>query len=159
MAAQPLAEKVFASFRALGAEIDHLDQAAADRFGLNRTDMRALEIISSAGQVAPTTLARRLGFTTGGVTSVVDRLEQAGYVRRRADTSDRRRQVLEATELAATRELEIFGALIGATRKLLKSYSKDQLLVVQDFLEKTYELTAAHAGLLARDAAAQRGRG
>ena len=49
MAAQPLAEKVFASFRALGAEIDYLDQAVVDRFGLNRTDMRALEIISSAG--------------------------------------------------------------------------------------------------------------
>jgi hypothetical protein len=35
-----------------------LDQAAADRYGLNRTDMRALDILGRSGPLAPTDLAR-----------------------------------------------------------------------------------------------------
>src|SRR5215831_596072 len=89
MSERALPARVAGSLRALSTEIDRLDQAAADRYGLNRTDMRALDIISAAAPLAPTDLARRLGFTTGGVTTVLDRLEHAGYVRRTPDPTDR----------------------------------------------------------------------
>src|SRR5499427_10143700 len=100
--------QVVDGLRALSTEIDRLDQAAADRYGLNRTDMRALDIVGRAGPLAPTDLARLLGFTTGGVTTVLDRLERAGYVRRRPDSGDRRRQVVQATEATAARDQEVF---------------------------------------------------
>jgi DNA-binding MarR family transcriptional regulator len=148
MSAKPLTDAVFASFRALGTEIDRLDQAAADSFGLIRTDMRALDIISSSGPLTPTALARSLGFTTGGVTSVLDRLERAGYVRRWIDPDDRRRQLIEATDTAAARGREVFGRLIRATRRLLGSYTEDQLRTIQDFLDHTGELTGAYANSL-----------
>src|ERR1043166_5846990 len=103
MTARALPRQVLSSLRALSTEIDRLDQAAADRYGLNRTDMRALDIVGRAGPLAPTALARALGFTTGGVTTVLDRLERAGYVRRRPDPGDRRRQLVETTEVTAVR--------------------------------------------------------
>ena len=96
--------QVAGSLRALSTEIDRLDQAAADLYGLNRTDMRALDIVGRAGPLAPTALARLLGFTTGGVTTVLDRLERAGYVRRRPDPADRRRQVVEIIDVTAVRD-------------------------------------------------------
>src|SRR5215475_15995773 len=103
MAQQSLAGEAYAKMRALSTEIDRLDQAAADRFGLNRTDMRALDILGN-GPLAPSALAQRLGITTGGLTSVLDRLERAGYVRRRNDPHDRRRQIVETTPATAARE-------------------------------------------------------
>ena len=36
-----------------------------------------------------------MGLTTGAVTRVIDRLEQAGYVRRVPDPADRRRVIVE----------------------------------------------------------------
>src|SRR5262245_62549341 len=117
MPERALPRQVAASLRALSTEIDRLDQAAADRYGLNRTDMRALDIVGQAGPLAPTALARMLGFTTGGVTSVLDRLERAGYVRRRPDPNDRR-QVVQATEATAARDQEVFGDLIRGTSDL-----------------------------------------
>jgi len=72
-----LPREAYAGVRALGMEIDRLDQVAADRFGLNRTDMRVLDILSTTGPLTPTVLADLLGFTTGGVTTVLDRLENA----------------------------------------------------------------------------------
>jgi DNA-binding MarR family transcriptional regulator len=140
------------SGRALSTEIDRLDQAAADRYGLNRTDMRALDILGRSGPLAPTALARLLGFTTGGVTTVLDRLEKAGYIRRRPDPGDRRRQLVETTKATAARDEEIFGDLIRGTRDLLAGYTRDELLVIRDFLGRVRQLTVAHADALASHA-------
>jgi DNA-binding MarR family transcriptional regulator len=154
MADRALTGQVVGSLRALTTEIDRLDQAAADRYGLNRTDMRALDIVGQSGPLAPTDLARLLGFTTGGVTTVLDRLEQAGYVRRRPDPADRRRQVVQTTEATTARDKEVFGDLIQATSDLLATYSDDHLAVIRDFLDRTRMLTAGYADSLGRDAAA-----
>ena len=148
MSERVLPARVAGSLRALSTEIDRLDQAAADQYGLNRTDMRALDIVGRAGPLAPTALARLLGFTTGGVTTVLDRLERAGYVRRRADAADRRRLVVEATAATAARDREVFGGLICQTSDLLSGYTDDQLLVIDDFLTRIRQLTAAYADTL-----------
>ena len=145
-----LPAQVTDGLRALSTEIDRLDQAAADRYGLNRTDMRALDIVSRATPLAPTDLARMLGLTTGGVTTVLDRLERAGYVRRRPAVGDRRRLVVETTQATAARDAEVFGALIRQTSDLLAGYTDDQLLVIDDFLTRTRQLTAAYAEALSR---------
>jgi DNA-binding MarR family transcriptional regulator len=149
MMARALSGQVASSLRALSTEIDRLDQAAADRYGLNRTDMRALDIVGRVGPLAPTALARLLGFTTGGVTTVLDRLERAGYIRRQPDPGDRRRQVVEITETTIARDQEVFGDLIRATSDLLAAYTDDQLLVIHDFVDRTRQLTAAYADALA----------
>ena len=144
------------SLRALSTEIDRLDQAAADRYGLNRTDMRALDIVARDGPLAPTDLARLLGFTTGGVTTVLDRLERAGYVHRRADAGDRRRLVVADTAASAARGQEVFGDLIRQTSELLAAYTDDQLAVIDDFLTRARQLTAAYASTLSHHATASR---
>jgi DNA-binding MarR family transcriptional regulator len=148
MSERALPARVTGSLRALSTEIDRLDQAAADRYGLNRTDMRALDIIGRSGPLAPTDLARRLGFTTGGVTTVLDRLERAGYIRRRPASGDRRRLVVEAAEATAARDAEVFGGLIRQTSDLLATYTDDQLKVIDDFLARARQLTAAYADAL-----------
>ena len=148
MSERALPARVSDSLRALSTDIDWLDQAAADRYGLNRTDMRALDIVGRAGPLAPTALAQLLGFTTGGVTTVLDRLERAGYIRRQADAADRRRLVVEATAATAARDREVFGNLIRQTGELLATYTDDQLAVIDDFLTRARQLTAAYAGTL-----------
>ena len=148
MSDRALAGRVAGGLRALSSEMDRLDQAAADLYGLNRTDMRALEIVSRAGPLTPTGLARLLGFTTGGVTTVLDRLERAGYVRRRADAADRRRLVVEVTAATTARDQEAFGDLIRQTGELLATYTEDQLAVIDDFLTRARQLTAAYASTL-----------
>jgi len=75
-----LATRVAGSLRALSTATDRLDQAVAYRYGLNRTDMSALDIVGRAGPLTPTDLARLIRFTTGGVTTVLDGLKRAGYV-------------------------------------------------------------------------------
>jgi DNA-binding MarR family transcriptional regulator len=134
-----------AELRELAREIDRTDQEAADQFGVNRTDLRAVELLATTGALAPTALAAALGFTTGGVTTVIDRLERAGYARRRPDPNDRRRVIVEATERLRAREAEIFGELLRSTEGLVASYSDAELATIRDFLER-FRAVAAGPG-------------
>jgi DNA-binding MarR family transcriptional regulator len=93
----------------------------------------------------PSSLARLLGITTGGVTTVIDRLEQAGYVRRQPDPADRRRQIVAVTGATADRDQEVFGDLIRRTGELLSAYSDEQLRLIDDFLSRAAQLTANYA--------------
>lgn len=70
----------------------------ASRTGLTTSQLIMLQIVARYGQVLPSTLARAARLTQATVTSLVDKLERAGLVRRRRDTEDRRRIWVEVTE-------------------------------------------------------------
>src|SRR5262245_54039118 len=125
--------------------MDRLDVFASGLYGLNRTDMRALEIVSRVGAIAPTDLARLMAFTTGGITTVVDRLEKAGYVRRRPSAEDRRRLVVEATEATANMDQEVYAGLFRATGEFVRSFKRTELATITRFLEGVRTITAQYA--------------
>ena len=78
-----------------------LDEAAAQYLGINTTDGRAIDVIDQAGRITAGDLARELRLSTGAVTTIVDRLEKAGYARRVSDPDDRRRVLIETTPKVA----------------------------------------------------------
>jgi DNA-binding MarR family transcriptional regulator len=83
------------ALRDLGMAVDLHQQVAADRLGLNRTDLGLLGLLEAQGARTPGQIAEASGLTTGAVTGVVDRLEKAGLVRREPDPADRRRVLVK----------------------------------------------------------------
>ncbi|MBN1373683.1 MAG: MarR family transcriptional regulator [Anaerolineaceae bacterium] len=69
--------------------------AVANEIGLNITDHKCLDILLHQGPITAGKLAELTGLTTGAVTGVIDRLENAGYLRRERDPNDRRRVILQ----------------------------------------------------------------
>src|SRR5215831_20090383 len=69
-------------FRELSAATIMFHQAIADRLGMNVTDHKCADILLRTGPITAGELAQRTGLTTGAITGVIDRLEQAGFVRR-----------------------------------------------------------------------------
>src|SRR5664279_2154720 len=80
--------------RRLQSAVDALDEAVAGNLGINRTDLRCLDELMRAEQAGPAWLADRLGLTSGSMTTLLDRLERAGYVTRSPDPGDRRKVVV-----------------------------------------------------------------
>ncbi|MFJ1456408.1 MarR family transcriptional regulator [Nocardia wallacei] len=76
--------------------------AVAARLGITVTDLSCLNLLRMRGPLTPGELADLLGIARGGaITTVVDRLERAGYVRRNRDAQDRRRVRVEPVAVRA----------------------------------------------------------
>jgi DNA-binding MarR family transcriptional regulator len=137
-----LVNQVFAAMRRLSTEIDGLDQRAADRFGINRTDLHLIDVLRSGGPLTASTLARAGGLSSGGLSIALDRLERIGYVRRYPHPDDRRSVLVEATDRLEPLEIEVFADLASRMKALLGTYSREQLATIGDFLERAAEITA-----------------
>jgi DNA-binding MarR family transcriptional regulator len=141
--ARRLVETVMKELRALSTAQDRLDQYAMHRFGINRTDLRALDLIGQAGVMSPTALADALGMSTGATSAVLDRLEAAGYARREPDPSHRRRTLVRQTPRAEKLGEAIFGPVINGTLSEAATYPDAALTSIAHFL-------SAHRALLTR---------
>ncbi|WUW01012.1 MarR family transcriptional regulator [Streptomyces sp. NBC_01471] len=118
------------------------NQALADHLHLHPTDVQCLNLLSlEPGPVTTGRIAELTGLTTGSATRLVDRLERAGYVRRRRDTDDRRK-VLVAT--VPTRMAE-FGAvwaqLNGAWFAMFDAYDDREIALLTDHMRRTVAMS------------------
>src|SRR3984957_5631092 len=77
------------ALRRAGAAMQLLGAASAERIGINVTDLNCLNLLALSGQMTAGELARATGLTTASITGVLDRLEEAGFVRRQRDAHDR----------------------------------------------------------------------
>ena len=81
---------------------DMFDDAAATYAGLNRTDMRCVDILQREGPMTAGQLGARAHLSSGAITAVVDRLERTDFVRRIRDTVDRSTSLVgAATKMAS----------------------------------------------------------
>jgi DNA-binding MarR family transcriptional regulator len=127
--------------REMSTETIMFHQAVADQLGLHITDHKCLDLIRHYGAMPAGKLAELTGLTTGAVTGIIDRLEEAGYVRRANDPKDRRRTIIEPTRNKKwERKIEvIFTPLHERMHKLLSSYSDSELAFLLDVLTKTLD--------------------
>lgn len=138
-----LIRQVRAALRRLTSEIDGVDQRAAARFGISRTDLRCIDVLRVAGSLTASELADAVGLTSGGLSIALERLERAGYVSRRRHPDDRRKVIVEATAAVAPLEVEIFGALGKRVAAVISSYDDQQLELIAGYLECTADAIAA----------------
>lgn len=111
------------------------------RHGLTGADFDVLATLRRSGdpfQLAPGALSDALMLTSGGMTSRLDRLEQAGLVERSADPDDRRSRLVtlsdrgrqitdDALDDAVATQLRLVGGLSAARRRQLEDLLRDLL--------------------------------
>ncbi len=121
--------------------------AVAERLGLGPTDHKCLDLLRERGTITGSELAAITGLTTGAITGVVARLEQAGYVRRESDPHDGRRQILRP----ALQQSPIHGVIEPLRRDvtaLLDKFDTRQLKTIAEFLNRSTDLIYRHTALL-----------
>ncbi|MEV0320767.1 MarR family winged helix-turn-helix transcriptional regulator [Streptomyces sp. NPDC050658] len=118
--------------------------ASAKSCGLGATDLYALNTLELSGPLTPGELGARTGLTTGPTTRLIDRLEQAGYVRRAPDPTDRRKVIVEPIGQPAELD-EVMAPAREQIAQILRSYNPDQLKVLFDYFHRAadaYQHTA-----------------
>lgn len=136
---------------------DAVDEAAAGRLGVNRTDLRCLGILSRSGALTAGMLAAEAGLSTGATTTVIDRLARAHYVQRTRNDRDRRRVTVRLTTAATTLLGQIWGPIGKESLQLLGNREEAELQVIYDFLAEGAQFQRAHAARIKNDPAAAQG--
>src|SRR5215216_3504132 len=140
-----LVGELISEFRTAGNQDSAFDNLAAERLGVNRTDLHCLNIIQNAGGLTAGELATEAGLTTGAVTGVIDRLERAGFARRVTDPEDRRRVKVEVTPKFYDRADEIWGPMAADWESsLCGRFTAEELESAIEFLRTTNEVGRRH---------------
>jgi DNA-binding MarR family transcriptional regulator len=123
-----------------------MDAAIARRMGLSAGDFLALKHLAVSDEpLGPAELGRILGITSGAATGLVDRLEQAGHVRRDPHPSDRRRRTVSTTPLVRQRMIREIQPLAEDIDRATSDLTPEQRRVVTETLNHLAALHRRHA--------------
>ncbi|HEU5230377.1 MAG TPA: MarR family transcriptional regulator [Ktedonobacteraceae bacterium] len=123
-------------FNGLGASFFRM---AAARVGMTVTDMQVIDILDSTGPATAGQLADLTGLTTGAITGMLNRLEEAGIVQRERDPDDGRRVIVRLTPgKDKMHEIgPIFDAIGKAWDEMAAHYDDEQLAFLLEFLKRS----------------------
>lgn len=127
---------------------DSVDDLVCQLLGINRTDGKCMDILDHYGRMSAGELAEHSGLSTGAVTSVIDRLERAGYAHRVGDPADRRRVLVELTPEARRKSEELMGGMGERAAAAFPAYTDEQLELLLGFQRLGREIQEQHAAWL-----------
>lgn len=110
-------------------------ERVAQRLGLAPADVDVLRRLAVEGSMTVGRIGEITSLTTGATTRLVDRLEQAGFVRRVADPADRRRVVVEPAGDRASAVAAAFAPAELAARTALVPLDDATLVAIAGFLD------------------------
>jgi len=122
-----------------GAASD-FDERVAQKFNLSRTDMRCLDLLGRQGPMTAGQLSDESGLSTGAVTFLLDRLEEAGMVKRRRDTDDRRRVWVELVPSALKKMQRAQAPIVEEMKEVTQRFKAEELAIVRDFMREAKEV-------------------
>lgn len=140
----PPAAALLDAVRALYGAMDRFDSHAAAALGVDRTAVRAINLMEH-GPVSPGHVGQALALSSGAVTALLNRLEQAGHIAR-IDTDDGRRRDAQLTvggRRAAHRE---FGRLGRSIAEHFAEVSPAQLAKLADAMSRLADAFDTAAG-------------
>ncbi len=132
-----MGHRVGAAVQLYQAAVATYDRETARILGVGANDQSCLELVLGAPDgITPRELADRLGFTTGSVTTMIDRLEHKGYLTRHDHPTDRRRVLVRATSLLSERIVALIQPMLdGATTNVLARFTDQELDAVVRFMQ------------------------
>ncbi|WP_068618046.1 MarR family winged helix-turn-helix transcriptional regulator [Paenibacillus tuaregi] len=139
----PTQQSLLHELRQNSARAVMMHQLISEKLGLNATDHKCLDFLNRTGPVTAGQLAQLTGLTTGAVTNVIDRLEQAGYVIRDKDPKDRRRVVVKPAEGSSAQISPLFNSVMHSTIKILSRYDEQETNLLLEFIRLCNEMTLA----------------
>lgn len=92
---------------------------------LRDNELAAITCLADRGPLTPTQLGEMISLSSGGVTTLAQRLERLGYIERHPHPRDKRSCVLRVTPSIVRRTAELFQPLADALDELLAALPAD----------------------------------
>jgi DNA-binding MarR family transcriptional regulator len=134
--------------RKVGAQAVLISDLVATRVGINSTDLECLDLLQLAGSTTAGQMSAKSGLTTGATTAMIDRLERAGFVRRRRDPGDRRVVLVEVLHHCSSHIAPLYQPIQQELAKVHEHFTNRELAIVVRYLTEALEAGARHVAWL-----------
>jgi DNA-binding MarR family transcriptional regulator len=118
--------------------------AVAEQLGLHSNEAECLDFLKESGQATAGDLARLTGLTSGAVTSMIDRLENQGFVERIRDRSDRRKVWVKLIPDPNEKAAAFYGPLAREIQNRLSVLSSTEVQMMHRFTHMLQEIYRKH---------------
>lgn len=116
------------------------NEQVARTIGINAIDLQTFGVLTRHdGPASPTAVAKQTGLPASTTTRVLDRLEEAGFIARRAVPGDRRKIAIEAVPAKAAEVASYYSEKVAQIRELNAKRTDSEVAAVISYLR---ELTA-----------------
>lgn len=127
--------------------IDSLQDEVLRPFELARGDYGVLAMLRRAGppyELSPSQLTSRLARSSGGMTKILKRLEEAGLVRRLPDPEDGRGSRVSLTPAGLELQDRVFHAFLVASQELVKPLAEPRMREIDRSLRRLLDVFERH---------------
>ncbi|KOG32281.1 MarR family winged helix-turn-helix transcriptional regulator [Streptomyces resistomycificus] len=145
---ESLAAQVVGTLPEWITQLIQINTLIANRMGVVATDFHCLHALHQDGPATASVLAGRVGLTPGSTSRMIDRLADAGCVKRVPDPGDRRRIVIEPTAEGLDRITTYYAGLTARTHGDLADFDDDQLRTLLRFVEAARDSAIAEVDRL-----------
>lgn len=160
MSHEPARASAIADLMRAGRETSRLSMvfryAIAERLGLTVSDLECLDYLADVGSATAGQVAERTNLTTGAVTSMLRRLQQAGYVTTERDPADRRRVIVTLRPERIAELERPYERFAERAERLIEGYSVDELTLLVRHFERMQAMYLAELDHLVSGDTAQR---
>ena len=122
-----------------------LSELIAARLHITPTDLKCVHLLARAPRTARA-LADELRLTPSAITTVIDRLERAGFATRERDSTDRRQVTVRAVPERVAEATAMYRPLYERMTDLVGGYTDDQVALLLDFAERSAAVLAEEVG-------------
>src|SRR5215467_9891188 len=107
------------------------------------TDMQVMDILDLAGEASAGQLADLMGMTSGAIARILNRLEEAGLVRRDRDPNDGRKVIvrLERGKDEMSKVRSILSSIEKTWDEVASRYDDEQIALLLEFLQHSNALS------------------
>jgi len=143
---------LFTRLTRVGLMLDALQQRCLDPFGIRYIDFTVLRVLQLAGspyRVSAGELSEIVLRSSGGMTQILDRLEQVGLVHRVTDRNDRRKVLAELTSEGLDTAQRASAAYARERRRILRHLSTAQAERVDNAVRLLLDVLTDHTEVAA----------
>ncbi|WP_433261891.1 MarR family transcriptional regulator [Micromonospora vinacea] len=157
---QPARASAIADLMRAGRETSRLSMvfryAIAERLGLTVSDLECLDYLADVESATAGQVAERTNLTTGAVTSMLRRLQQAGYVSAERDPADRRRVIVTLRPERIAELERPYERFAERAERLIEGYSAEEVLLLVGHYDRMQAMYLAELDRLRNGDSAQR---
>ena len=147
MSHEPARASAIADLMRAGRENSRLSMvfryAIADRLGVTVSDLECLDFLADVGSATAGQVAERTNLTTGAVTSMLRRLERAGYLTAERDPADRRRVIVTLRPERAAELDRPYEQFADRVKRLVEGYRVEEVMLLVRHFGRMQEMYLA----------------